>query len=133
MQIKVKEIKKPEIDAKIIGIGVARQIEGRSPYKRILKQAVTNGMRAGVKGIKVQISGRLGGAEMARKFEVKDGSIPLQTLRADIDYSLTEANTVYGVIGVKVWVCKGEVFGVEKTQDAGSLIKTKNAGASEVV
>ncbi len=125
LQVKVREIKRPELDSKVIGLSIARQLEGRSPFKRVLKMSVSSAMKAGAKGIKIQISGRLGGAEMARRVELKEGRIPLQTLRADIDYSLSEAKTIYGVIGIKVWVCNGEILGDEKPSDAGAVIKTK--------
>jgi small subunit ribosomal protein S3 len=123
VQVKIKEIKKPEIDSKIIALNIARQLKGRSAFRRVLKMAVLNAMKSGVKGIKVKISGRLGGAEMARELEVKEGRVPLHTLRADIDYGFAEANTTFGVIGVKVWVFRGEVYGQEKKDDAGVLVR----------
>lgn len=123
VQVKIKEIKKPEVDSQVIALNIARQLKGRSAFRRVLKMAVQNAMRAGVKGIKIKISGRLGGAEMARELEVKDGRIPLHTLRADIDYGFAEADTTFGVIGVKVWVFRGEVYGQEKKDDAGSLVR----------
>jgi small subunit ribosomal protein S3 len=111
VQINIFEIKRPEIDAKLVGASVAQQLEARISYRRAIKQAISSAMRVGAEGIKVQVSGRLGGAEMARSETYKEGRVPLHTLRADIDYALAEANTVYGKIGVKVWVFKGEVFG----------------------
>ena len=111
VQINIVEIRKPELDANIVGESIAKQIEGRVNYRRATKMAIQSTMRAGAQGIKVRISGRLNGAEMARTEEFKDGRIPLHTFRADIDYALKEALTVYGKIGVKVWICKGEVLG----------------------
>lgn len=111
VQINIYEIKRPEIDARLIGQQIAQQIEGRISYRRAMKQAISNAMRVGAQGIKVRISGRLGGAEMARTEEYKEGRVPLHTLRADIDYAISEALTVYGKIGIKVWVFKGEVYG----------------------
>jgi small subunit ribosomal protein S3 len=111
VQINIFEVKRPEIDAVIVGNNIARQIEGKISYRRAIKMSIASTMRMGAEGIKVQISGRLGGAEMARTENYKEGRIPLHTLRADIDYALAEANTKVGVIGVKVWICNGEVFG----------------------
>ena len=111
IQINIVEIRKPELDAAIVGESVAKQIEARINYRRAIKMAIQSTMRVGAEGIKVRISGRLNGAEMARTEEYKDGRTPLHTFRADIDYSLTEAQTVYGKIGIKVWICKGEVLG----------------------
>ncbi len=122
IQVKIKEVKKPEADAQIIALNVARQLKGRAAFRRVLKMTAGNAMKAGVKGIKIKISGRLGGAEMARSQEVKEGRIPLHTLRADIDYGFAEANTTFGLIGVKVWVFKGEVYGNEQKDDAGLLV-----------
>ena len=111
IQINISEIKRPELDAVVVATSIAGQIEGRVSYRRAIKMAIASTMRIGAEGIKVLISGRLGGAEMARGEIYKEGRIPLHTLRADIDYSLVEAQTTYGKIGVKVWICKGEVFG----------------------
>ena len=111
VQINIIEIRKPELDAAIVGEMIAKQIEARINYRRAIKMAIQSTMRVGAEGIKVRISGRLNGAEMARSEEYKDGRTPLHTFRADIDYALTEALTVYGKIGVKVWICKGEVLG----------------------
>jgi len=111
VQINIVEIRRPEIDAAIVGETIAKQLEGRVNFRRAVKMAIASAMRMGVEGIKIKVSGRLGGAEMARSEEYKEGRTPLHTFRADIDYALTEANTVYGIIGVKVWICKGEVLG----------------------
>jgi small subunit ribosomal protein S3 len=111
VQINIFEIKRPELDAKLVADSVAKQIEGRISFRRAAKMAVASSMRMGAEGIKVQVAGRLGGAEMARTEGYKEGRIPLHTFRADIDYALTEAHTTYGRIGVKVWICKGEVYG----------------------
>ncbi len=111
VQINVLDIPKPELDARLTANTIAKQIEGRIAYKRAAKQAIASTMRAGAEGIKIRISGRLGGAEMARSEEIKEGRIPLHTFRADIDYALAEAHTTYGRIGVKVWICKGEIYG----------------------
>ncbi len=111
VQINVFEVKRPELDAQIVAATIARQIEGKVAYRRAVKMAVASTMRAGAEGIKVQVSGRLNGAEIARSEMFKEGRTPLHTLRADIDYALVEAHTKVGVIGVKVWICRGEVYG----------------------
>ncbi len=111
VQINIFEIKRPDVDANIIANSIARQIEGRVSYRRAIKMAISNTMRMGAEGIKIMISGRLGGAEMARSELYKEGRTPLHTLRADIDYALAEAHTKVGVLGIKVWVCNGEVYG----------------------
>ena len=111
VQINIIEIRKPELDAAIVAESIAKQIESRINYRRATKMSIQATMRAGAEGIKVRVSGRLNGAEMARTEEYKDGRTPLHTFRADIDYALREAQTVYGKIGVKVWICKGEVLG----------------------
>lgn len=111
VQINIYEIKRPELDAKLVGESVAQQIMARISYRRAMKQAIASAIRVGAQGIKIKVSGRLGGAEMARKEQYKEGRIPLHTLRADIDYAISEANTVYGKIGIKVWIFKGEVYG----------------------
>lgn len=111
VQINIFEIKRPELDAEIVAQGIARQIEGKVAYRRAIKMAIASTMRAGAEGIKVQVSGRLNGAEMARSEMFKEGRTPLHTLRADIDYALVEAHTKVGVIGIKVWICRGEVYG----------------------
>lgn len=111
VQINIMEIRKPELDANIVAESIAKQIEARINYRRAIKMAIQSTMRSGAEGIKIRISGRLNGAEMARSEEYKDGRTPLHTFRADIDYSLKEAQTVYGKIGIKCWICKGEVYG----------------------
>jgi small subunit ribosomal protein S3 len=111
IQINISEIKRPELDANIVANSIAKQIEGRISFRRAIKTAIASTMRIGAEGIKVVISGRLGGAEMARTEQYKDGRIPLHTLRADIDYAKVEAHTTYGRIGIKVWICKGEIYG----------------------
>lgn len=111
VQINIFEVKRPDLDATIVGDSIARQIEGRVAYRRAIKMAVANAMRAGAEGIKVQISGRLNGAEIARSEMFKQGRTPLHTFRADIDYCHTEALTKVGLLGIKVWICRGEVYG----------------------
>lgn len=112
IQINIFEIKRPELDATIVGNNIARQVEGKTAYRRAIKMAIQNTMRAGgAEGIKVQICGRLNGAEMARKEMYKEGRTPLHTFRADIDYCQTEALTKVGILGIKVWICRGEVYG----------------------
>lgn len=111
VQINIFEIKRPELDAALVGETIANQLEARVSFKRAVKMAIASTMRMGAEGIKVMVSGRLGGAEMARSESYKEGRTPLHTLRADIDYTIAEALTVYGKIGVKVWICKGEVYG----------------------
>ncbi|MEI8202092.1 MAG: 30S ribosomal protein S3 [Bacteroidota bacterium] len=111
VQINISEIKRPELDAFIVASTIAKQIEGRISFRRALKTSIASTMRIGAEGIKVMISGRLGGAEMARSEQFKEGRTPLHTLRADIDYALAEAHTTYGRIGIKVWICKGIVYG----------------------
>ena len=110
VMINIEEIKKPELDSQLVAEDIARQLENRITFRRAMKQAMTRTMRLGAKGIKTACSGRLGGAEMARTEHYHDGTIPLQTLRADIDYGFAEADTTYGKIGVKVWIYKGEVL-----------------------
>ena len=111
VQINIMEIRRPEMDAMIVGETIARQLEGRVSYKRALKMAIQTAMRMGAEGIKIKVGGRLGGSEIARSEEYKQGRTPLHTLRMDIDYASTYAMTVYGKIGIKVWICKGEVLG----------------------
>ncbi len=111
VQINIFEVKRPELDAQIVASQIARQIEGKVAYRRAVKMAVASTMRAGAEGVKIQVAGRLNGAEMARSEMFKEGRTPLHTLRADIDYALVEAHTKVGVIGVKVWICRGEVYG----------------------
>ena len=111
VQINIFEIKRPELDAQLVAEGIAKQLEARISFRRAMKTTIASTMRMGAEGIKVMTSGRLGGAEMARTEQYKEGRIPLHTFRADIDYALAEALTTYGKIGVKVWICKGEVYG----------------------
>ncbi len=111
IQINIYEVKKPELDATIVANNIARQVEGKIAYRRAIKMAVANTMRAGAEGIKIQITGRLNGAEMARKEMFKEGRTPLHTFRADIDFCQAEALTKVGLLGIKVWICRGEVFG----------------------
>ena len=111
IQINIFEVKKPDLDATIVGTNIARQVEGKIAYRRAIKQAIANAMRAGAEGIKVQITGRLNGAEMARKEMYKEGRTPLHTFRADVDYCQTEALTKVGILGIKVWICRGEIYG----------------------
>ncbi|MFW5444212.1 MAG: 30S ribosomal protein S3 [Methylococcaceae bacterium] len=110
VKINVEEIRKPELDATLVAEGVAQQLEKRIMYRRAMKRAVTNTMRLGAEGIKINVAGRLNGAEIARAEWYREGRVPLHTLRADIDYGTAEANTTYGIIGIKVWIFKGEVF-----------------------
>ena len=111
VQINIFEIKRPELDAQLVGSSIARQIESRISYRRAIKMAIAAAIRMNAEGIKVQISGRLNGAEMARSESYKEGRIPLSTFRADIDYAVVEAHTTYGRLGIKVWIMKGEVYG----------------------
>jgi small subunit ribosomal protein S3 len=111
VQINIFEIKRPELDSQIVANNIARQVEGKIAYRRATKMAIASTMRMGAEGIKVQVSGRLNGAEMARSEMYKDGRTPLHTLRADIDYALAEALTKTGLIGIKVWICRGEIYG----------------------
>ncbi|NNE76139.1 MAG: 30S ribosomal protein S3 [Pricia sp.] len=111
VQINIYEIKRPELDANLVAASIARQIESRISFRRAIKMAIAAAMRMNAEGIKIQISGRLNGAEMARSESYKDGRIPLSTFRADIDYALQEAQTTYGKLGIKVWIMKGEVYG----------------------
>ena len=111
MQINILEIRRPELDANIVADTIARQLENRINYKRAIKMSIASALRMGAEGIKVKVGGRLGGAEIARSEEIKQGRTPLHTLRMDIDYANVFALTVYGKIGIKVWICKGEVLG----------------------
>jgi small subunit ribosomal protein S3 len=111
VKILIQEIKRPELDAYLVAENIAAQLEGRISFRRAMKQAITAAMRMGAEGIRIMCSGRLGGAEIARREQYKEGRIPLHTLRADIDYATGTAATIYGKIGVKVWICKGEVLG----------------------
>ena len=122
-KVSVQEIRKPELDASLVAESVAQQIERKIMFRRAMKRAVTNTMRLGALGIKINVSGRLNGAEIARSEWYREGRVPLHTLRADIDYGTANSNTTYGVIGVKVWIFKGEVFNVEdRTDDDAPVI-----------
>ena len=131
VQIKIKEVKRAELRASLVAQNVARQLAGRASFRKVLKQACFNTMRSGAQGIKIRISGRLGGAEMSRTEEMKEGRVPLHTLRADIDYGFAEADTTYGKIGVKVWLYSGMMFGGEQKEDAGALLKKQRRPRSE--
>ena len=136
IQINIFEVKKPELDANIVGTNIARQVEGKIAYRRAIKLAIQNTMRAGAEGVKIQITGRLNGAEMARKEMYKAGRTPLHTFRADIDYCQTEALTKVGLLGIKVWICRGEVYGkrdltpnfAQEKQNGGSNSGRANRG-----
>lgn len=128
VQINIYEVKHPEVDANIVANSIARQIEGRVSYRRAIKMAVANTMRVGAEGIKVQISGRVGGAEMARNEMFKEGRTPLHTFRADIDYALAVAHTKVGALGIKVWICNGERYGKQDLTPAA--LSAANAQAA---
>ena len=123
VQIKIKEIKRSETNASLVSQNVARQLMSRGSFRKALKQASSAAMKAGAQGVKIRVSGRLGGAEMSRTEEHKEGRVPLHTLRADIDYGFSVAKTTYGTIGVKVWVYNGMMYGHEQKEDAGALLK----------
>ena len=132
IQINIFEIKRPELDAHLVAASIARQIENRISYRRAIKMAIAAAMRMNAEGIKVMISGRLNGAEMARSETYKEGRIPLSTFRADIDYALDEAHTTYGRLGIKVWIMKGEVYGKRELSPLVGMSKKtsgKNSGA----
>ena len=126
VQINIFEVKKPELDANIVANNIARQLEGKIAYRRAVKMAIANTMRMGAEGIKIQVAGRLNGAEMARSEMYKEGRTPLHTLRADIDYCQATAITTVGTIGIKVWICRGEVY--EKRDLAPNFTQTKDSG-----
>jgi len=126
VHINIEEIRKPELDAQLVAESVAQQLERRIMFRRAMKRSVTNAMRLGAQGIKIHVSGRLNGAEIARSEWYREGRVPLHTLRADIDYGFAEAKTTYGVIGIKVWIFKGEVFGFDKQGE----IKAEKLAAS---
>jgi len=126
IQINIFEVKKPDLDATIVANNIARQVEGKIAYRRAIKQAIANAMRNGAEGIKVQITGRLNGAEMARKEMYKEGRTPLHTFRADVDYCQAEALTKVGLLGIKVWICRGEVYG--KVDLAPNFSQEKQGG-----
>ncbi|BAL61433.1 30S ribosomal protein S3 [Melissococcus plutonius] len=119
VHINIVEIKKPDLDAKLVGEGIARQLENRVAFRRAQKQAIQRTMRAGAKGIKTQVSGRLNGADIARKEGYSEGTVPLHTLRADIDYAWEEAETTYGQLGVKVWIYRGEILPTKTNTEKG--------------
>jgi small subunit ribosomal protein S3 len=123
VHINIEEIRKPELDAKIVAKTVAQQLERRVMFRRAMKRAVTSALKAGAEGIKINISGRLGGAEIARSEWYREGRVPLHTLRADIDYAIAEAKTTYGIIGVKVWIFKGEVFDKQQAQQKAQQVE----------
>ena len=132
VQINIFEIKRPELDAQLVADGIARQLEARISFRRAMKQSVASTMRMGAEGIKINCSGRLGGAEIARSEQYKEGRVPLHTFRADIDYALSEALTTYGLIGIKVWICKGEVFGKrDLSPNVGIASTSKGGGGGE--
>jgi small subunit ribosomal protein S3 len=124
VKINIEEIRKPEVDAQLVAEGIAQQLERRIMFRRAMKRAVGNALRLGAQGVKVHVAGRLNGAEIARSEWYREGRVPLHTLRADIDYGFAEAKTTYGVIGIKVWIFKGEVFGLEAPAE------TRSAGAN---
>jgi small subunit ribosomal protein S3 len=129
VQINIFEVKRPELDAKLVGESIAQQLEARISFRRAMKQAIASSMRVGAEGIKVKLSGRLAGADMARTEQYREGRVPLHTLRADIDYALSEAQTVYGKIGIKVWIFKGEIYG--KRDLSPNIGMVSNAGGQE--
>ncbi|MFY7708177.1 MAG: 30S ribosomal protein S3 [Flavobacteriales bacterium] len=132
VQINIFEIKRPELDARLVADGIARQIEGRISYRRATKMALSSSMRMGAEGIKVTIAGRVNGAEIARSETYKEGRTPLHTLRADIDYHHAEAHTAYGRIGIKVWICRGEVYGKrDLSPNFGQTLTQKRTGGNE--
>ena len=128
VQINIFEIKRPELDSHLVAASIARQIESRISYKRAIKMAIASATRMNAEGIKVQISGRLNGAEMARSEHFKEGRIPLSTFRADIDYAFVESNTTYGKLGIKVWIMKGEVYGKRELSPLVGLSKKQSGG-----
>jgi small subunit ribosomal protein S3 len=128
VHINIEEIRKPDLEAKLVAAGVASQLERRVMFRRAMKRAVQNAIRQGAKGIKIQVGGRLGGAEIARTEWYREGRVPLHTLRADIDYSTHEALTTYGIIGVKVWIFKGEILGgIEQVRAEKNQAKKKGS------
>jgi len=129
VHINIEEIRKPDLDAKLVAQSIAGQLERRVMFRRAMKRSVQNAMRAGAKGIKVQVGGRLGGAEIARSEWYREGRVPLHTLRADIDYATYEAHTTYGVLGIKVWIFKGEVLGGIEEVRAKAKAQPKKKGS----
>ena len=133
VQINIFEIKRPELDAQLVGSSIARQIESRISYRRAIKMAIAAAIRMNAEGIKIQISGRLNGAEMARSESYKEGRIPLSTFRADIDYALVEAHTTYGRLGIKVWIMKGEVYGKRELSPLVGMSKKSQSNSNSGV
>ncbi|MFL2604783.1 MAG: 30S ribosomal protein S3 [Flavobacteriaceae bacterium] len=133
IQINIFEIKRPELDAQLVGSSIARQIESRISYRRAIKMAIAAAIRMNAEGIKIQISGRLNGAEMARSESYKQGRIPLSTFRADIDYALVEAHTTYGRLGIKVWIMKGEVYGKRELSPLVGMSKKPQSNSNSGV
>lgn len=131
VQINIFEIKRPELDAVIVANNIARQLEGRISYRRAIKTTIASTMRMGAEGIKIQISGRVGGAEMARSETYKEGRIPLHTFRADVDYHLAEALTKVGILGIKVWICTGEVYGKRDLFEMAGAAPQRSQGGQE--
>ncbi|GMO31175.1 MAG: 30S ribosomal protein S3 [Termitinemataceae bacterium] len=131
IQIKIKEVRNADNNAQIIAQNIARQLLARGSFRRTMKQAISNAMKKGnAQGVKVRLSGRLGGAEMSRTEEAKEGRIPLHTLRADIEYGFCEAHTTFGALGVKVWVYNGMKYGKEQKEDAGSIVRKRREKAA---
>jgi small subunit ribosomal protein S3 len=130
IQLNIVEVRKPELDANIVGESIAKQIEARINYRRAIKTSIAATMRAGAEGIKVRIAGRLNGSDMSRNEEFKEGRTPLHTFRADIDYAGKEAQTVYGKIGIKVWLCKGEVLGKRDLNPNAGMVSNERGGGS---
>lgn len=128
--IKIRMINKPESNAQLMALYIARQLKQRTAWRRTIKMALASAMKAGVQGVKIRLSGRLNGAEMTQHRLVKEGRIPLHTLRADIDYGFTESMTTYGAIGIKIWIFRGEIFKKEQRMDAGKLIKAHSSKSS---
>lgn len=126
VKVNIEEIRKPELDAQLVAEGIAQQLERRIMFRRAMKRAIQNTMRMGAQGMKVRVAGRLNGAEIARTESYREGRVPLHTLRADIDYGFAEALTTFGIIGVKVWIYKGEVFSLEQKRNAQTEAKTGN-------
>ncbi|MEM1243880.1 MAG: 30S ribosomal protein S3 [Pseudomonadota bacterium] len=130
VHIDIEEVRKPEIDARLVAKNVAQQLERRVMFRRAMKRAVSNALKAGAKGIKICVSGRLGGAEIARSEWYREGRVPLHTFRADVDYALAEAKTTYGIIGVKVWIFKGEIIEKRERNNTNQSVESQNQQAS---
>jgi len=128
VKIKIEEIRKPELDSQLVAESIAQQLERRVMFRRAMKRAMQNTMRMGGQGIKIKVAGRLNGAEIARSEQYMEGRVPLHTLRADIDYGFAEALTTYGILGIKVWIYKGEVFDLEQKKNAQSEANAKKSG-----